>query len=618
MRNRYSQILVRFMGSILLIIISSTCADTQQRPAQKRVADSTDFAKASATAVSITSPIQFAFNRIQTTAESWRPFSNSMIDLPSRPVVSRSLGPLRVIHLIGGDRISAEIVEWNPDTVQLRLQNRQVVTVARAAITEISVPAGEVELLAESFESTEPSTSSPPSCVGPRIDPAWLDESQVMNGVRSLNIFRATEALVYRFTGLIPSSRTQFWFSTRPENSETGADPVENPSLDVEFEFTEHEGMAVTSKWSLRFSPQTVRMASTSKKGAGISQGISLRTGWHCLTAVCLPDRSFVTIDDKLLGSLTVSPGKLSAVRFAATGPAWIDDLQFSSLESARSLPCPFQKVDCVMRHDNDDWFGHVSAVTSQGIRLTSPGEDRLTAWGDVNKILFEQPLLPLQEQSLMGLWSGIEFQPCSDRPYQSADRIRGVITDVNRDYLVVTHPWLREICIGWKQVSRIDLDFYGLGMAIDARRLHLGDAIRIDFHRPLPDGTEWRGEFQLPSACERTCQCWMVLDVADLEPAGPGTPPASPFLKELRAGKLKTEFIVNDQVVGDLNSQIRFRASPDNPERIRLRIPSRLLNSGRNTFRLQQTPLNNSGAGFDNCELSNLRLEMVPNFDHR
>ncbi|MBC8114774.1 MAG: hypothetical protein H7062_10380, partial [Candidatus Saccharimonas sp.] len=135
------------------------------------------------------------------------------------------------------------------------------------------------------------------------------------------------------------------------------------------------------------------------------------------------------------------------------------------------------------------------------------------------------------------------------------------------------------------------------------------GDSIRADFRRPLPDGTEWRSEFVL--AAKPYGDVWFSLNVADLEPSGLETPPGSPYLQELRAGRLLTEVIVNDQPAGDLNRRLRFRASSDQPERLRVPLPPDSLRAGANSVRLRQRPLTENGSDYDDCELSNLRLEL-------
>ena len=164
------------------------------------------------------------------------------------------------------------------------------------------------------------------------------------------------------------------------------------------------------------------------------------------------------------------------------------------------------------------------------------------------------------------------------------------------------------EIKLRWSDVLRVDPLFFGQSFLIDARRFHLGNSIRTDFHRPLPDGTQFRGEFvliEIPAGDPS-----FSLDVAELEAAGPAAPRASPFLAELRAGQLVTEVFINDQSLGNLNQQLRFKPTVQHPERIRLKIPRALLKRGQNLFQLRQQPLKRGGREFDDGEVGNLRID--------
>ena len=159
-----------------------------------------------------------------------------------------------------------------------------------------------------------------------------------------------------------------------------------------------------------------------------------------------------------------------------------------------------------------------------------------------------------------------------------------------------------------WSEVSRIDPLFFGQTVVADARRFHLGDSIRADFHQQLPNGTTLAGTCDLVTI--PTGQPWFSLDVAEIEAAGPDAPPGSPFLAELRAGNLLTEVFVNEQRIGNLNEQLRFKPSLQNPDRIRLAIPRTLLRQGKNTFELRQLPLNKEGREFDEGEIGNIRFD--------
>ena len=58
------------------------------------------------------------------------------------------------------------------------------------------------------------------------------------------------------------------------------------------------------------------------------------------------------------------------------------------------------------------------------------------------------------------------------------------------------------------------------------------------------------------------------------------------------------------------MNSLIRFKATTQDPERVRVPVPRGILNVGENSFRLRQLPLKYPGKEFDDCEIANFRLE--------
>jgi len=533
------------------------------------------------------------------------------LNLPRRPTVSRSYAPLRQITFLGGDQVLAEILRWEDDKIELRLRGGQTTGVSREAIAAVGVSRGEVELLYESFElDVAAGIATPEVVVKPTIDAKWLDPARAAGGDRSLNLAGISKPLVYAFPALPEASRVQFWFRIEEDADGLKTRPTE---LRVDFNF---QGGNDSSRWRLN---ATANGASISFPGGSnepvTSQAVTLKKGWHCLTAAFLDDHAICVVDDALLMLVGRSPGRLHSIRLNGTANVWIDELQVSQFtpRSDESAVRPSTQDDCVALLDGDQWFGRVKQVSSTKVTLVGPAGARLAAWPQLDSLALRQSdRATFKREPQSGLWAAIELQANVDRPRQGSDRIVAAIAQINRDFIIVAHPWLGEIAIGWSDVARIEPLFYGTAITVDARRLHLGDAIREDFQRPTPDGTEWSGEFEIASSLPADAEVWLSLDATDLEPAGPGTPPASPFLKELRSGRLRTDLTINDHAAGDLNRWIRSRAAPAHPDRLRCRLPANLLRVGRNSFRISQVPLKETGMGYDNCELSNIRIEIV------
>lgn len=546
--------------------------------------------------------------------------ANLSLNFPRSPGLSCSSAPLRQIQLRGGDRITAEIVRWEDEEIELRLRGGQTVAISRSAIAEVSVPDGEIESLYAAFERELPVFfDSDTLAIQPSINANWLDSVHAAGGKRSLNLARASQPVEITFASPIEASRVQFWFQIGQPIGVIASDAsvaqnILPPGLRIELNFSGEEPQ---SQWSVVV---TANEATVSINGGtenrATRQTVPLSRGWHCLTAALFTDHALCAVDQSLLVSTVRSPGMLRSIRMSSGSPAWIDDMQISRLNS---VPRPTvvrasTQDDCVARQDGDQWFGRARQVTATGVLLSSATESRSIPWQQIERIALRQADRPAPNRALpAGLWARLEFQPSIDRPRQAPDQIRGIVTHVNRDYFVVAHPSLGDFAIGWNQIARIDPLFFGRMIAVDARTVHLGDAIREDFRRPVPDGTEWSAEFEVPPReLGPETEIWLSLDAVDLEPSGVETPPGSPFLKELRAGNLLTKVEVNDEPAGDLNCWIRFRATPERPERLRCRIPTELLRSGPNTIRFRQTPLQESGARFDNCELSNFGIEIL------
>jgi hypothetical protein len=331
---------------------------------------------------------------------------------------------------------------------------------------------------------------------------------------------------------------------------------------------------------------------------------------------VLFAEHAVITVDQSLLLSANRSLGPLNAIRFSSTGPALLDDLQVSRFHSSPGeiLNRPTAKEDCITLSSGDQWFGKVTQINSAGVVVSDSMGDRVAEWPQIVGVAFHQAESTVpQPLSTSGVQAIVELQGYLDRPLRLPDRIHATIEHVERDFVIVAHPWLGRLAVGWNQIARIEPQFFGQSLTLDARSQHLGDAIREDFQRQLPDGLEWSVKFPLASPIHLLpAEVWLTLDVVDLEPSGPQTPPGSKFLKELRSGQLLTQITINNQPAGDLNRWIRYRATPDSPERIRCLLPAGLLQAGENSLRLHQIPLKTLGRHYDNCELSNLRLEFV------
>lgn len=523
--------------------------------------------------------------------------------LPRRPRVSRTFQPLRQITFLGGDRICAEVIGLENEQIEIRLRGGQRITIPRDAISSVCVPPGEVELLTEDFENENlsPTWTSP-------IEEFKLDENHSAGGQRSLRMNQQSPPFVVRLPEQI-DARVQFWIKVGD-----AADNIAS-SARIDFDFGENVAPALRIDVSpTRFSISTDDRSSRNN--------IPVTPGWHCLTAIFRNERTTCLVDESLLFSSSNSPGKLCFFRLSANSQTWIDSLVVSQFNAGpATIVRPVASTDdVVFQADHLQKFGRVKQIDHAGACLSMTGNERCIPWNKITGIGFRQPDRTVSGhfQVPEGMLAEIEFQPFADRPELAVDRLNVSIREVHLDFLVVTHPWLGTVATGWQDILKVRPRYFGQSIVLDARRIHLGDSIQTEFARPVPDGLEWSGEFVVPEgAAGDKREYWLVVTVAELEPAGRETPPGSPFLRELRDGQLLTELVLNEQAAGDLNRRIRFRSKSDRPEELRIPLSAGLLRTGQNSFQFKQTPLRKTGH-FDNCELSNLRLEIAaPGMSH-
>lgn len=574
------------MATLICVALVSLEASERSRAPSKTAASTRTFE----------SPGQFIIDHVvQPVGRQLQGLAEQPIAFPAKASVSRSSAPLKQITLLGGDRITAEIQRWDrQDDVELRLPTGHVARLPRFAIKSVSTPRGESEVLYEPFE--EPSAT---------IDATWIERADAAGGRSSLNLAKLDKPLEHRFLQPLDAGRIQVWFRV-----DSTVQPVE---LSAAFGI----GSDRTSPLIVKATTREATISVPSKyQPTATLQTVALSRGWHCLTAALFADHAVITIDDSLLLSASRSLGPLNSLRFSATGPALLDDLQVSQFTNvpAQAFNHPTTKDDCVTLSSGDQWFGKVSQITPSGVVISDATGDRVAPWPPIVSVdLHQSESMVPQSMSTSGVHAVLQLQGNLDRPLQPPDRLHATIVQIERDYVIVAHPWLGRLALGWNQIARIERQFFGQSLIVDARSRHLGDAIREDFQRQVPDGLDWSTKFTLASPLHLLpSEVWLTMDVVDLEPSGPQTPPASKFLKELRSGQLLTQITINNQPAGDLNRWIRFRATPDSPERIRCLLPAGLLQAGENSLRLHQIPLKTLGRHYDNCELSNLRLEFV------
>lgn len=522
-------------------------------------------------------------------------------EMPSRPRVSRSASPLRLITLVTGDRFVAESLSWGPDTADFRLQSGTAIHVPVASICRISNPPGETDVLVEPFES------DPPLLGGEKKFGGMLDQTHAASGHSSLRISPSPKGYRHLLQDQMGTSRIEFQFLVE-----------------------RHDPSADCGEWTFEWIKSDLRITVRVDGDGTVSvpqcpfslepmiQALRLSEGWHSFIAIFGSDRTRLIVDDAFLAVCHTPDSVLDAIQFRPTNETsknqfWIDNLQIRRIGQPRSGSFSISQSlerDMIVTEQGVELFGHIRQVTDRFVVLESLGRKQPIPWSFINELTWSQPpaAIPQSIPTKSGLVSRIQMQPFTDRPYWEPEQWSVTVTSVESTHLVVQHGLVGEWQLPWSEVSRIEPLFWGQTQSIDARRFHLGNSIRTDLNRHLPDGRELKREFSLseiPSG-----RSYFSLDVAELEASGPAAPPASPFLADLREGNLITELVINDQSLGSLNEHLRFKSTAERPERIRIPIPSGLLKAGPNVFQLRQRPLKPGGQEYDDGEVGHFSID--------
>ena len=138
----------------------------------------------------------------------------SRIELPRQPRVSHSHRPLRQVLLIGGDRFVGECLDWGTLFAHFQRTTGQKILSPISAISAISNPPGEIDVVAESFELDSSGLTA-------ELREKMLDQTQATTGKSSLRIDSACPG--YRQTLESPLESARIEFSFQVFNNDPGS-----------------------------------------------------------------------------------------------------------------------------------------------------------------------------------------------------------------------------------------------------------------------------------------------------------------------------------------------------------------------------------------------------------
>lgn len=511
-------------------------------------------------------------------------FSNQIfsaeVEAPPQPRVSRSRLPLRQIRLLGGDQFLGECLEWSISSAKFRLLNGQIIQLPTDAVAALECPPGEIDVVEESFGDQQ-------GAEGVQLDTPYQKSLSASSLARIEFRFQAAQVDL--------DSAGGEW------RLDWSRDQTKQPPILV------------------RIRPgRRIEVSGIASFVETSTQLLDVSADWHSFIALFEQDRVRFIVDDAMLFTVPSPGARFDALTILPPNVATknnlrIDNVQIRRLvetDSRRSSAATPINGDQVELASGDQLFGHLIGVDRRAAQFETFGERQTLPWSEIVGLSWRQPDKQVTQTLIpkTGIVAELEFQPFVDRMECEPDHWKVTILRVDANSVFVQHPWAGGMRFAWREIRRISPAFFGRSIILDARQIHLGNSIRTDFHRHLPDGTELKGTFPLRDI--PVGKAHLTLNMAELEAGAADAPPASPFLAELRSGRLVTELFVNQQKVGVLNSLVRLKASSQHPDRIRIDVPLSLLKTGQNLYQLKQQPLRSGGSEYDDCELSDLRLE--------
>jgi hypothetical protein len=349
-------------------------------------------------------------------------------------------------------------------------------------------------------------------------------------------------------------------------------------------------------------------------------------SGWRRLTILFDDTRFQILIDSHLLAFGRPPRFPLKTVRLFAEGSQdsvpsrqtdfWFDDFQVAEMIPRMEEPrlIAFAEQSQVILGNGDGIYGEVREIDSQGVLLNGAFGETALPWSQARRVILaeqnpdDDPAVP-QQSSPVGWAADVTFARWVDHPYQPGDKLSVTILAADADTLSFSHPWLGKVSIPWEQMDFIQPRFFGRSLVLAPDARHLGNQFQSRFRNSKPQGPAWSGEFVLEDADFGSA--FLRLAMAEVEPSGSQTPPGSRYLSELRNGSLGTEVFLNGKSLGRLNDLITRRSPVESPETLQLPIPANVLRTGKNTWRIEQSPLRINSKEFDDCELGPIVLEI-------
>lgn len=514
------------------------------------------------------------------------------------PRPDRALGipPFRVMLGPNG-RISGRLAGLDGKTIRLAEgPDGQPLTMARDGARALLQRPGEAQVFRDGFETLDESRWG--SLVGM---PELAMEPRLV-GEHSLRLPVGGSALTAMLADPVGSGRLEVAFH---DNGEV----VPGQRWFVDLTFQNREAGQATIRAVLGWSEETLAVESPNGPRLAV-QRLIRQPGWHRLTVRFGPDETELTVDGDELAHGPGLDGPLTEIRLAtettdrdgdARGlAASLDDLSLVRFaEPVGGLEVE-PRLDEIRLVTGDQLFGQVTEADADQVAAEVDGRKVALPWSKVAALAFRRS--PAGSEPIAGSWVRLEWSAVPGHDPRDLDRVEGALTAINDEALTLEVPFIGPLVVPRDRLRRL----VPLGRArravIDPNAHHLGDRVTSDLDPPQPEPGPLTIPFELTEAPDGPSA--LALDAVQVI-GEVGTPVYSELVK---AGHLRTHIFLNDQPLDDLN---RFISTPnETPERVRVPIPSGLLQKGRNVVRFEQNGTPEEPSKRDNLGLLGLAIE--------
>lgn len=528
-------------------------------------------------------------------------------------VIPPSRTPLRRFGIRGGDSIDGELLEIRDGRARLRFWNETPIEIPLTWLDTFGPLPGERDQLFESFDATPKD---------------WKVERGELLVEAAVHDDEAGKALVLRGATEIrvpfPRPWTTGRIALRYRIERGPKDAGENaPRFGVVFPIKTNGGVAHVR---IAFRSSSLPRLELQPGARVDHQPLAEREGWRSLIVLVREGRVRVLVDGQLRAQSEIPDGTVEGLTLSSerasvaddeSGPRFlVDDLQIQRAAGPVAARREWRH-DSLLLHSGDELFGSLRGAADSGVTWETSERSIAFPWSDVARVaLRPQP----------GSWHAVEgcvarvvlAAPSDHLPAapSSAESngmasLLGAIVSVSESTLELHHPVLGNLDVPLAAVRRIEPRYHGTLLLVDPDVHHLGTSARMDFQHPRPEGTQHESGFSLELPDTRLQRAFVAASVRDVEPAGPTTPPGSPFLAELKAGGLRTDVLCNGLRLGDLNGVLTWKRGVNDQQTVRLPVTPAMLKSGRNVLRFVQRPARSDPTSFDDCEIGPVYLEL-------